>query len=52
MLCPTLPACVIKGAQGLSEPATVYMVGPGDIDLMHAATLLPQAMRVVETCVA
>jgi predicted O-methyltransferase YrrM len=49
---PTLPASLREEASRLADTATVRMGGPGDIDLLYAATVLSGAKRIVETGVA
>ena len=49
---PALPAALLDEANALAAKAKVTMGGPGDLDLIYAATMLSKADRVVETGVA
>jgi predicted O-methyltransferase YrrM len=49
---PALPAPLLAEAKERARASKVVMGGPGDIDLLYAATRLSGARRVVETGVA
>jgi predicted O-methyltransferase YrrM len=49
---PELPAELLEEARRRTEPSTVRMGGPGDLNLIFAATKLSGARRAVETGVA
>lgn len=49
---PVLPLDLMAEAKNLAESARVRMGGPGDLDLLYAASVLSGARRIVETGVA
>ncbi len=49
---PRLPERLLAEARARAKQSKVMMGGPGDIDLLYAATRLSGAARVVETGVA
>lgn len=49
---PSMPRDLLLEAEGRARQAEVPMGGPGDLDLLYAATLLTGAEAVVETGVA
>lgn len=49
---PQLAASLLKEAQDRATRSLVTMGGPGDINLLYAATILSGARRIVETGVA
>lgn len=51
-LAPKPPAALLAEAMERARASKVVMGGPGDIDLLYAATLLSGARRIVETGVA
>ncbi len=49
---PRLPASLMDEARERATKSAARMGGPGDLDLLYAATLLSGARRIVETAVA